>query len=265
MTQKFVLVLVLAFLMVPLGLSAHSGYNRLLDVRIISDSSGEFNQYRTYPRVGTEGRYFYLEAARGARYSIRISNNSDRRIGVVVAVDGRNIINGQRSELKPNERMYIIEPHTTNTFEGWRTGMDRTNRFYFTNQTDSYTEKVFSDASAIGTIAVVAYYEVPPPVEIKRENRLGAAEAPSAPLRSLDRAEAAKSKEQAGTGFGETTYSPLRIIAFQPENTFAEKVVLKYEWSEELCRKGFGECSRSQNRFWPENPAFAPIPRGFKG
>lgn len=265
MIQRTVLMLVAMLFLVPVASQAHSDYNGLLDVRIISDNHGEFNQYRTYPRVGSEGRYFYLEATRGARYSISISNKSDRRIGVVVAVDGRNIINGQKSDLKSSEQMYIIAPHMTNTFEGWRTGVDRTNRFYFTDQADSYAQKVFSDASAMGTVAVAAYNEVPPPVQMKREGKLGTAEAPSPSARSLDRMEAEKSKQQAGTGFGETTYSPSRIVSFQPEYTAAERVVLKYEWSEELCRKGLGRCGRPQNRFWPERPEFAPIPRDFKG
>ncbi len=84
------------------------------------------------------------------------TNNSNRR-GIVIAVDGRNIIDGKKSDLKHDERMYIIGPHDANTFEGWRTSMERTNRFYFTGQSDSYAREVFSDASAMGTIAVVVF------------------------------------------------------------------------------------------------------------
>ncbi len=264
MKHKIMLLLFSAFLLLPTVSIAHSTFNGVVDVRILSDGKGEFNQYRTYPRVASEGRYFYLEATRGARYSIRISNTSDNRIGVVIAVDGRNIINGQKSELKPDERMYIINPHSINTFEGWRTGMDRTNRFYFTNQTDSYAERVFSDASAMGTIAIAAFNEVPPP-QTRLDAGIGAAEAPAPSSRSLDKMEAGKSKQQAGTGFGETTYSPVRIVSFRPQQTVAEKIVFKYEWHEELCKKGYGECGRSQNRLWPEYPSFAPVPRDFRG
>ena len=100
-----------------------------------------------------------MEAVKGEKYSIEITNRSNRQIGVVIAVDVRNIISGSKSDLKNNERMYIISPHATNSFEGWRTGMDKTNRFYFTEQSDSYAERVFSDGSAMGTIAVAVFRE----------------------------------------------------------------------------------------------------------
>jgi hypothetical protein len=70
--------------------------------------------------------------------------------------------------------------------------------------------------------------------------------------------------EETGTGFGETTYSPARIVQFEPEHTAAEKIVLKYEWRSELCRKGIISCG-PKNRFWPDDQEFAPIPKDFKG
>src|SRR3990172_12619425 len=138
---------------------ASIGESNVVDVRIVSDKGIEFPRYRTYPGVRRPGAYFYMEALKGEKYSIEVRNRSDRRIGVVIAVDGRNIISGGKSDLKNNERMYIIEPYATNIFEGWRTGMNRTNRFYFTEQSNSYAEKVFSDASAMGTIALAVYRE----------------------------------------------------------------------------------------------------------
>ena len=123
-----------------------------------------------------------------------------------MAVDGRNIIDGKKSDLKQNERMYIIGPYETNIFEGWRTGMDRTNRFYFTEQSDSYAEKVFADASAIGTIALAVYRERLPEIipyrgSSSRMKDAPAGGAPCAPNegRSAD-SSAQKKNEQPGTG-----------------------------------------------------------------
>ena len=141
---------------------------------------------------------------KGDRYSIQVTNRSDRRIGVVIAVDGRNIINGKKSDLKRNERMYIIGPYESNTFEGWRTGMDRTNRFYFTEQSDSYAEKVFADASAMGTIALAVYREklpeiIPYPGKPSRMKEAPAGAAPYAPSesRSADRLNRRRARRQA--------------------------------------------------------------------
>jgi hypothetical protein len=189
---------------------------------------------------------------------------------VVIAVDGRNIIDGKKSDLKRNERMYIIGPYESNSFEGWRTAIDRTNRFYFTEPSDSYGEKVFADASAMGTIALAVYREKIPEIILYSERPsnmkdapAGAAPSPLGESRAAGRAELKKS-EEAGTGFGETTYSPSRVVHFDPESVAAEKIVLKYEWRSELCRKGIIHCG-PKNRFWPDNQKFAPIPRDFKG
>jgi hypothetical protein len=257
-------------IVLPVMGCAHSGTGGLVDVRIISDSGSEFSQHRTYPRIRQEGRYFYVEAVKSEKYSIRVSNRSARSVGVVIAVDGRNIISGSKSDLRQSERMYIIEPYVTQTFEGWRTGMDRTNRFYFTEQADSYAERAFSDGSAMGTIAVAVYKEKADlryfgenEIASPRRSSPGAGSPAPAETHSADRHEKKKS-EQAGTGFGETTYSPVRIVHFEAEPRVAEKIVLKYEWRTELCRKGVIACE-PKNRLWPGDGGFAPAPRDFHG
>ncbi len=256
-------------LVVPALACAYVEKQNVVDVRIVSDSGEEFQKYRAHPHVRQEGTFFYMEAVKGQRYSVQVTNRSNRRIGVVIAVDGRNIIDGKKSDLERNERMYIIEAHETNTFEGWRTSLDRTNRFYFTEQSDAYAEKVFADASAMGTIALAVYREKLPEIipysgssSRLKEGPGEAAPGASAGSRSADRAE--KKTQEAGTGFGETTYSPARMVHFDPEHTTAEKIVLKYEWRSELCRKGIIPCG-PKNRFWPDDHEFAPIPRDFKG
>ncbi len=249
---------------------SHAGMEDVADVRILSDSGEAFPKYRTYPGRHQEGKFFYMEAVKGQRYAIQVTNRSGRRIAVAIAVDGRNIIDGKKSDLKRTERMYIIGPYETSTFEGWRTGMDRTNRFYFTEQPDSYAEKVFADASAMGTIALAVYREklseiVPDSGRSSRMKDAPAGAAPCAPgeRRSADGLEL-KKNEQAGTGFGETTYSPAYVVHFNPEHTVAEKIVLKYEWRSELLRKGIIPCG-PKNRFWPDDYEFAPIPKDFRG
>ena len=270
MVRNIFLMMFFIVWIIPALACAHVEKGDVVDVKIISDSGDEFPKYRTYPRIYQEGRFFFTEAVKGKRYSIQIANKSNRRIGIVIAVDGRNIIDAKKSDLKRNERMYIIGPYETNTFEGWRTGMDRTNRFYFTEQSDSYAEKVFADASAMGTVALAVYMEKLPEIVpySGSSSRMKDAPAEAAPgalgeSRSVDRFEQ-KKKEEAGTGFGETTYSPAYVVHFDPDHKIAEKIVLKYEWRSELCRKGIIPCG-PKNRFWPDDYEFAPIPKDFRG
>jgi hypothetical protein len=270
MLRKVTLAVLLMMAVIPGLPCAQAGTGNVVDVRIVSDHENEFKKYRVYPRVRQESNYFYVEAVKGGRYSIQVTNKSDKRIGTVIAVDGRNIIDGEKSDLKQNERMYIVEPYGSNTFEGWRTGMNRTNRFYFTEQADSYAEKAFADASAMGTIALAVYREKIPKFIPQTEkpfsiNEVPAGAAPfgSGESRSAGKAEG-KKLQDAGTGFGETTYSPALRVHFDPEHVPAEKIILKYEWRSELCRKGVITCG-PKNRFWPDDYKFAPTPNDFKG
>ena len=164
MVRKILLVALWVVWVFPALACAHVGKENVVDVRIVSDDRSEFAKYRAYPQVRQEGNFFYVEAVKGARYAVQVTNRSGRRIGVVIAVDGRNIIDGKKSDLNRSERMYIIGPYQSNSFEGWRTAMDRTNRFYFTETSDSYAEKVFADASAMGTIALAVYREKIPEI-----------------------------------------------------------------------------------------------------
>ena len=122
----------------------------------------------------------------------------------------------------------------------------------------------------MGTIALAVYRERLPEItsfsekqSVMREAPAGAVPYAPSESRSSDRVEQKKSKE-AGTGFGETTYSPAHVVHFDPEQEPAEKIVLKYEWRSELCRKGVISCG-PKNRFWPDDHEFAPIPKDFKG
>ena len=218
----------------------------------------------------------YLEAERGQRYAIRVHNPSARRIGLVIAVDGRNIISGRRSNLRRDEPMYVLEPYQSARYEGWRTSESQVHRFYFTDVEDSYAE-AFGDRSAMGVIAVAAYREkAPPPRSYSQEDRAEAERAPgepaspragaAAPRRRS--AESAARSDDAGTGFGEAHASRAVRVAFEPERRAFARQFLKYEWRETLVRLGVIDVPRHPNRFWPEHlgqvrdGGFAPYPPG---
>jgi hypothetical protein len=232
-----------------------------VNVEVVSDSSGRLRSipHKEYRQSGSRVVKEYLEARRGDNYSIVVRNRLPERVGVVIAVDGRNIISGGKSFLGSNERMYILDPYGSATLEGWRTDLQSVNRFYFTDVADSYAVRTFGDTSAMGVISVAVFRERERRVyrygqEMKKER----APAPA-------RESAGKSLDQeAGTGFGDKRYSPVEEVAFEPEAVPLEKVLLKYEWREVLCRKGILSCwSPAGNRLWDDN-AFAPYPPDYR-
>jgi hypothetical protein len=204
----------------------------------------------------------YLEARRGDSYGIVVRNTTPERIGVVIAVDGRNIISGKKSNLGNSEAMYIVDSYGYGEYDGWRTASDTVHKFYFTDMADSYAMRTFGDATAMGVIAVAVYREKEQPHPLYEK---GPAKTPAAPAaEGTARAKTGMARdESAGTGFGDERYSPTIRVAFNPENTPIQKTLFKYEWREVLCRKGILDCRQEvRNRLWDED-AYAPFPPGY--
>jgi len=188
-----------------------------------------------------------------------------RRVGVVVTVDGRNILTGKKSWLRSNEKMYLLEPYQTSVYKGWRTGKNRINRFFFTESGNSYAGR-WGDKSAMGVVAVAAFYEKrryrAPTYSSKslRSAPMAAPRVAPAPARKFR-------KKEAGTGFGRTERSDSTTAQFTPERKAAARFFYKYEWRSKLCKRGIIVCHnrrplpRPHNRFWKEtNSGYAPPP-----
>jgi hypothetical protein len=243
-----------------------------VEVRIVTDDGRTLPTYPVKLRHGLHK--VYAEAVKGDHYRIAVRNRLNRRIGLVIAVDGRNIISGAKSQLAASERMYILEPYGLGEFAGWRSSQDRINRFYFTEVPDSYAA-AFGDESAMGVIAVAVYPEMQryePPLAFsqsgkqERESKADAAPASPEASSSLIKKKAGRmqnSVDRAGTGYGHDEYSPMHIVAFDPESKAIETLFFKYEWRATLCKIGVIACARPQyqppNRFW-DNDGYAPPP-----
>jgi hypothetical protein len=192
-----------------------------------------------------------------------VRNRTGQRIAVVIAVDGRNIISGKKSYLRPSERMYVLGPYEERLYRGWRTAQDTVHRFYFTDDGDSYAGAL-DDDSAMGVIAVASYREI-----AKQPRKL---RKPRPAVGGLSGRAAAPGKKQeaearAGTGFGEQQWSPSYRVRFRPDARSARKYFVKYEWHQALCAKRVIDCARPGNRFWPEvgHDDYAPYPPGWTG
>jgi hypothetical protein len=282
MKIKTIAILMLAIVVCTTNAWA-GGVGDAVEVRIVTDDG---RTLPTYPVKMSRGLgKVYAEAIKGDQYRIAVKNRLNRRVGLVIAVDGRNIISGTKSWLKNNERMYILEPYGSGEFAGWRTAQDRINRFYFTDVPDSYAA-AFGDESALGVIAVALYPEMhrnEPPISLSRTapswprgyegKAAGSADkAETAPAAREDSGKPMKEKdarseqvmESAGTGYGKEEYSLSQIVAFEPEKRAVETIYLKYEWRSNLCKLGVVACAtpprRPPNRFWDNSGYALPPP-----
>jgi hypothetical protein len=258
---KFLLVMALVLFFAAPACAHRSGGK--VDVEIVPDNGGLFSKipFRDYFSGQTHIIKKYLEARRGENYSIVVRNTMPERIGIVIAVDGRNIISGKKSYLKNNEMMYIVGPDDFVKLEGWRTDDSAVHKFYFTDVTDSYSVRTFGDTSAMGVIGVAVFREKDRPAMFHDRTLGESSPAPSAGAPSESSSKRYKS-ESAGTGFGDRKYSPVVRVEFAPESIPIEKILLKYEWRDILCKKGLLNCGQEEgNRLWNEY-GYAPFPPG---
>jgi hypothetical protein len=219
---------------------------------------------RRFPQFGVDSNddsvRSWLEAVRGENYEIRVRNVYGERLGIVIAVDGRNIIDGRKSELAHDEPMYVLDGSETHFYTGWRADLETVNEFYFSDWRDSYAE-AFGDRSARGVIAVAVYLEAPPPNyrprahEGRDRDEYASVEAPAAESRG-----SAKADASAGTGYGDRRDDRVVQVRFVARADAASRHFIKYEWRETLCRKKIVDCGEP-NRFWDESAlGFAPPP-----
>jgi len=232
-------------------------------IDVVDDRGRALNQYSANSRGGYKTQRTYLEAVKGKRYQLRIRNTSNRRIGVIVAVDGRNILSGAKSYLRRNEKMYVLDPYESASYKGWRTSKNKVNRFYFTSAGDSYSN-AWGDRSAMGVIAVAVFDEKRR--QYYKKHRRGDSNKSMAPSRRGYLSE----QESTGTGFGREEYSPTIRVNFKAQNGPSFKHFYKYEWRNTLCKRGIVSCNyyendRRNNRFWPResNNGYAPYPPGY--
>ena len=235
----------------------------LVALEFVDANGGGFEIYTTATESPDVYRA-YLEAEPEARYSIRARNLSSRRVGIVIAVDGRNIISGERSELASSESMYVLEPHQTATYSGWRTSESEVRRFYFTRAGNSYASRI-GDESAIGVVAAAVFEAMPDSTYRPRSSQ----SRPGAPAAAEESSDASASESRAsagaGTGFGEHEHSRVVRVSFSPARRPSQRAFFKYEWREQLCARGIKSCA-PENRFWPEHrQGFVPLPPGEPG
>lgn len=240
-----------------------------VSIEIVTDNGRVLPVHALQSRTGNRYRA-YLEAVYGKNYGIRVQNRSGRRIGLVIAVDGRNIISGRKSHLKSSEQMYILGPYERGRFDGWRTSTEKVHRFFFTDAGDSYAG-AWNDYSAMGVIAVAVFPEkaryLPAPAQRpqrQRGDRRREGASHRAPAAAQEKSAAVLADVmEPGTGFGEEQASHVRLVHFDPVATASSRYYFKYEWRETLCNKGIIDCGTHRpNRFWPHDIEFAPFPPG---
>ena len=242
-----IVVLMLAGLGLAPCASAHSGGSFQASGSLVGVSVEVAGQPAPlYPAPDGSGRY-YLEAREGSRYLVRLTNRSSERLGVVLTVDGLNVISGTRDHGRG--RMYVLSPWGSATVKGWRTSLDEVRRFTFVDEKASYAARSGKANSRMGWIEVSVYREhrrwwrgqgedhSRPADREEKAGRSGeAAEAPVPPGASpvpeatSPRADGSRSRSYPGTGWGSRTRDRVVVVDFEATRSPAERASRAF-WS----------------------------------
>lgn len=193
-----------------------------------------------YAATDGTGRH-YVEARPGARYTLRLGNQTGERLAVLMTVDGLNVISGERQDVLQRGRMYVLDPWETAEIQGWRTSLDDVRRFTFVDERASYAARSGQANARMGWIELAVYRERRRPVRPQRPD-VSTQEAPppaAAPeardgAAKAGRAEGAGRHSYPGTGWGEPAHDPVRLVDFEPEPRPAQRTTLRYEYASAL-------------------------------
>lgn len=204
----------------------------------------------------------YFQAFRGRSYSLVVTNQTNERVGVLIAVDGLNVVNGQRTGLDNHEAMYVLDPYESANIQGWRTSLRDVRRFVFVDEERSYASRTDQANGDMGWIRVLSFREQPQRITWRddrpwirggnemnapreRDSQDGArrevAPAPPASGGDLRAQKSGKPMMQApqsdaapGTGWGDQRSDPVHETQFLAMATPTDRITLRYEYESGL-------------------------------
>ncbi len=237
--------------------TAANADSRLVQVDIVDRDGGEtLHVWRDHGRPVVAGRP-------GARYSVRLVNNSGERVLAVVAIDGVNVVSGETASV--GQRGYVLEPWQRTEITGWRKSEDEVAAFEFTKLSDSYAARTGRprDVGVIGVAvfreaAAVEVSQAPAQPQPRLADQAKAAPAPSGDARAVPEARrsdaaaaplaedklasaraAPPERERLGTGHGERETSVARMTTFVRASTRPDqRLEIRYDSLDNLVAAG---------------------------
>lgn len=221
--MKKILILALAFVCGTAVASTSGGFG--LAVLVDDQERPE------YAARGT----LYVEAIRGANYSLRLTNPTPYRVAVALSVDGLNTIDAKHTDSRKAAK-WILEPYGSTVISGWQVNDRTARRFFFTGEKDSYGAAL-GQTENLGVIEAVFYRERQRRVTVfaPRAEESGK-QSQGAPPNAAG--SAAPSDDFAGTGMGGRTRHEVELVDIELEKAPAASVRIRYEFRPQLVKLG---------------------------
>ena len=176
----------------------------------------------------------YIEAIRGANYSLRLTNPTPYRVAVALSVDGLNTIDARHTDARAAAK-WVLGPYESTLISGWQVDEMHARNFFFTGERSSYGARL-GQTENLGVIEAVFYRERRPRISEyappSRDSMNGAA-----PEGKAQRQEA-PSDEYAATGMGSREQNAIEMVHIDLESQPAASVRIRYEFTPQLVKMG---------------------------
>src|SRR5258706_1554693 len=104
-----------------------------------------------------DGGTVYIEAVRGASYSLRLTNPTAYRVAVALSVDGLNTIDAKHTDARSASK-WVLEPYESTVISGWQISNRTARNFFFTGERHSYGATL-GQTENLGVIEAVYFRE----------------------------------------------------------------------------------------------------------
>lgn len=222
-------VLAMAVSAFALAGEARAEYGDFVDLAVVDRDTGQ--PLRVWRRDGR----MYVAGRPGARYSLRVRNNTGERLLAVMSVDGVNVLTGESAGFA--QRGYVFDPYQSYDVSGWRKSDTEVAAFTFTAQRNAYATRTGRPFD-VGVIGIAVFkerlYRPPPPPAAalaapRAQDRAGSdveervvteggrgAQSPPPALR--------RREEKLGTGHGEREWSSVTQVAFERATRYPQAI-----------------------------------------
>jgi hypothetical protein len=248
---------------------AHPSRATLVDVSIAVDGQ----RSPLYPARDGSGR-LYLEARPGSDYTLTLQNRTAERLGVVVLVDGLNVISANREEPVSGNpgRMYVLDPWGSTAIQGWRSSLEDVHTFRFEDESASYAARMGKLNRKMGWVEIAVHRDQAPvrreepKLSQKRKNENDGSyderARPAAP--SAEAQGGARDQSYPGTAWGDHRTDVAQLVEFDPVPHPAQVTTIRYEYGPALRALGVLPTPPVyRDRLRERDGGFAPAPPGY--
>ena len=202
----------------------------LVRVDVLKRGSGDaLRVWRDHGRPVVAGRP-------GARYAVRLVNNSGERVLAVVAIDGVNVVSGETAGV--GQRGYVLGPWQRTEIIGWRKSETEVAAFEFTSLADSYAARTGRPLD-VGVIGVALFREAQRPEETEPTPVLPESRRAAKAPRAADSIASPSTSERLGTGHGARETSVARSTTFERASSQPDqRVEIRYDSLDNLVAAG---------------------------